>query len=336
MSGRIVGGGHVCRDVTKRIPHPAAKRGDLVRTKGMPDTLGGPGAAAFVSAANLFGVSGQVEFVCALGATAPKEPDPAACFILEQLHRAAIGTEHVVLYHCDDAGAPVSTSDTSVLVYPDGERDFYHDPGTNQLLDPDAFARLPLAIGDIFLLSGMGLLPKVAGEAGAVLYRRMQEEGLTTVIDLVHPGHNIPGGSFDDIRPLLPFCNWTTLSLAEAFQFTGKTDAAEIVRMLRDSGATNVVVKCGEKGMLVAAGGQTLLIPAFPIEAINTTGAGDAASAAVAYALAVGVDDPGLIGTFACGVGAYVAMVGKGAASVPNAPTIVEFIRGYQQFDWPV
>lgn len=55
-------------------------------------------------------------------------------------------------------------------------------------------------------------------------------------------------------------------------------------------GVRQVIITLGSKGVFVSSGGREEIVPAFPVEAIDTTGAGDAFSGGLLAALAEGKD----------------------------------------------
>ncbi|MDR0889318.1 MAG: ribokinase [Oscillospiraceae bacterium] len=57
-----------------------------------------------------------------------------------------------------------------------------------------------------------------------------------------------------------------------------------------EKGVENVLITLGEKGVFVSGGGKEALIPAFRVEAVDTTGAGDAFNGGLLTALADGKD----------------------------------------------
>ena len=65
---------------------------------------------------------------------------------------------------------------------------------------------------------------------------------------------------------------------------TGRQAAARLV----ERGAGTVIITLGEQGALVCDGGSAVHFEAFPVEAVDTTGAGDAFNGALAVGLAAG------------------------------------------------
>lgn len=70
----------------------------------------------------------------------------------------------------------------------------------------------------------------------------------------------------------------------EAAALTGEDDPERAARALRKAGVKRVFVSLGAAGMLAAEGETLLRLPCLPCRVVNTTGAGDAAMAAVVWA----------------------------------------------------
>jgi sugar/nucleoside kinase (ribokinase family) len=73
------------------------------------------------------------------------------------------------------------------------------------------------------------------------------------------------------------------LNTREALALTNATDASTAARVL-SAHAPRVVVTCGRDGALSVADGELLEVPGIPVEAVDTTGAGDLFAAAFAWA----------------------------------------------------
>ena len=66
----------------------------------------------------------------------------------------------------------------------------------------------------------------------------------------------------------------------------GEGDRVQSVAKMLDAGTQTVLVTLGAQGVLWAEKGQQVRIPAFRVQAVDTTAAGDAFNGALAYALA--------------------------------------------------
>lgn len=107
-------------------------------------------------------------------------------------------------------------------------------------------------------------------------------------------------------------------------------DAPEVLRRVLDRGPRIAVLKRGGLGCAVAAStGERYELPAWPVEVVDTTGAGDAFAGAfvAAWLGGAGLEDAG---RFANAVGALTA-TGLGAvAPIPTREQVVQFIRERQ------
>ena len=79
-------------------------------------------------------------------------------------------------------------------------------------------------------------------------------------------------------------------NLLEARALTGRESAEDCADALLDAGAGSVFLSLGSEGILAAAGNERIFLPCEPGSLVSATGAGDAATAAVAWALVQGLD----------------------------------------------
>jgi sugar/nucleoside kinase (ribokinase family) len=87
---------------------------------------------------------------------------------------------------------------------------------------------------------------------------------------------------------LLPLVDW--LIVAETFPttYTGNPDASEAAEELLDLGVEVLIVTQGSRGCSVHTGRKRFHVPALAVEAVDTTGAGDAFHGAFIYAMLQG------------------------------------------------
>ncbi|HEX9367356.1 MAG TPA: PfkB family carbohydrate kinase [Vicinamibacterales bacterium] len=104
-------------------------------------------------------------------------------------------------------------------------------------------------------------------------------------------------------------------------RLTGEPDIERALRLLRQRHAGMLCVTLGSRGAALLHGDRFIRQPAFPIDAIDTTGAGDVFRAGFIYALLRG-DAPAEILRFACAAAA-VSCTRRGAiASVPDLDAV--------------
>ncbi|MDH7569985.1 MAG: sugar kinase [Armatimonadota bacterium] len=193
--------------------------------------------------------------------------DPFGDFMVASLQREGIRTDGI------RREPGVHTSATMVCVSPGGERSFIHYLGANaELTDTDVDfsllkgARL-LHIGSAFLV------PKLDGEPLARVLRRAREMGVMTCVDTAWDGS---GRWMDALAPALPYADYCVPSLEEARQITREHEPEEIARVLLAAGVKVVGIKMGDKGCYVRSATEEHFVPAFHVEAVDATGAGDA------------------------------------------------------------
>ena len=86
------------------------------------------------------------------------------------------------------------------------------------------------------------------------------------------------------LRPILPRLRALKPNRLEAEALTGERDPERAARALLAAGAERVFLSLGEEGMLAAEGERMLRLPRTETEVLDTTGAGDAATAALVWA----------------------------------------------------
>jgi sugar/nucleoside kinase (ribokinase family) len=107
------------------------------------------------------------------------------------------------------------------------------------------------------------------------LFARARRAGLTTSLDTgFDPAERWDGGLRETLRETdLFFPNEVELAA-----LAGTADPEAGLRRL-ENGRTRVVAKLGPKGAMTLDGGRVVHVPAYPVEAIDTTGAGDSFNA---------------------------------------------------------
>ncbi len=102
------------------------------------------------------------------------------------------------------------------------------------------------------------------------------------------PGRLLINKGIGHIKPVLEHVDLLSLNGKEARTLTGHEDPELAASSLIKQGARSVVVKLGERGVYFSDGKSGKLVPAFKVEAIDTTGAGDAFASGMIMALGDG------------------------------------------------
>jgi len=95
-------------------------------------------------------------------------------------------------------------------------------------------------------------------------------------------------------------------TLEEALNWTGAGDIAEAAKHLLGQGPELVIIKLGGQGCVIVTPGGRVDLPAFPVQVVDTAGAGDAFAAAAVYGYLQGLS-PEQIGILANAAGAATA-----------------------------
>jgi len=244
VTGRLVGVGSVVVDVVATVAELPPRGGD-VWASGMRMVAGG-GFHALAAAARQ-GV--PVEYAGAHG-TGP----------FGDLVRAALRAEGVAVRLAPRAD--LDTGVVVVLVDGEGERTFVSGRGAETTLGPADLDDLALGAGDIVLVSGYGLDDALAEWVAGL------PEAVVVAFD---PGPLVRSGPFARGRGRL---DWISANAGEAAALTGASDP--VVAAARLGGRAGAIVRTGERGCVVAqAGAEPVVVPAVPVAAVDTTGAGD-------------------------------------------------------------
>jgi sugar/nucleoside kinase (ribokinase family) len=291
VTGRIVCVGHLMIDVVAEL------RAELAHGSDTPAavTLRSGGSAANTAA------------WCA-------EAGGAACFVgrvgADALGRSAVaelragGVDIAVVV---DPDAPTGTC--IVLVDRAGERSMIPSPGANARLVPGDLP--PLHAGDHLHLSGYLLLDPATVATAAAALGRAEAAGASISVDASSAQPLRAAGAVAFLAAL-PREALVLANAEEAEVLTGHRDPAAAARALGRRFAA-VVVKTGPAGAVLATVAGVHHIPAEPVRAVDTTGAGDAFAAGVLVARQHGRD-------WAAAVGAGVRLGAQAASRTGARP----------------
>jgi len=185
---------------------------------------------------------------------------------LAEFHAAGVDTRLVVR---GAAATPIS----AIFVKPDGARSIVNYKGdTNRLAGDD----LPFAtvLPKVVLFDGHQPALALAVAAWA------RKHGITTILD----ADTINEGNLDLVRR----CDIVAASEHFARAFTGAPTPAAGMASLAEI-APAVVVTLGERGLIWQREGETGALPAFAVDVVDTTGAGDTFHGALAAGAARGM-----------------------------------------------
>ncbi|RJP18643.1 MAG: ribokinase [Candidatus Omnitrophota bacterium] len=245
-----------------RLPKPGETvlGGEFIRAHG------GKGANQAVAAARL---GGQVSFVCRVG------NDSFGQEATEAYKQEGIDTSNIIV---DLSGA---SGIALIVVDEHGENYIAVASGVNLHLCPADvdFLATAFSTGDVLLLQLE--IPIATVERAAEIAK---EKGAIVILDPAPaPSDGLPDSLFPQLDYILP-------NEHEAAALIGKNnDLHSLAQALLQKGTRNVIITAGEKGCVLANQNRIETFPAFPVNAADSTAAGDAFAGGLAVALAEGI-----------------------------------------------
>jgi len=170
-----------------------------------------------------------------------------------------------------------TTGTIFVIVDRSGQRTMLSFRGVNVRLLPEEIPRQYVAGSRLLHVSGYSLVRAPQCDAALTAMKYAKEANVRISLDpspLVHlAGRKVLAETLGLVDVLLP-------NEAEAKYLSRKKNFKDAGRTLLEKGASIVAMKLGSKGCLVMNEHEELRVPAFNVETIDTTGAGDAYNAA--------------------------------------------------------
>ncbi len=168
-----------------------------------------------------------------------------------------------------------STSKTVILPVIGEDRRYIHTIGANADFTVDDIS-VPLVMqAQVFALGGYCVLPRLESQRIATLLNNMRENRVRTMLDIVVPA-STDHPTLDDLRPILPFIDVFMPNTEEAAMLTGETDPVKQAELFLHAGCNIAIITRGRDGALLMSTHETLEAPAFPVEVVDVSGAGDA------------------------------------------------------------
>jgi sugar/nucleoside kinase (ribokinase family) len=221
--------------------------------------------------------------------------DAAGDMLVAMLERDGVDTG--LLVRRDD----VQTSASVLPIRPSGERPAFHVVGANGTFTPDDLPQEEIEAATHLHLGGPEFM---GGEAAAPLLARAREYGVVTSADVLAPGEP---GLLDWIGPALEELDYFLPNGDQVLALTSADDLEAGCRALLDRGVGCVAATCGADGVLLVDEDGARRIAAIDVEAVDTTGCGDAFSAGFLRGLSLGRDRPGAA-RLGCAAASMVAL----------------------------
>lgn len=213
---------------------------------------------------------------------------------------------------------PSACTGTSVIALaPNGERSVLFVNGANELFDLDGVPDAWLRDRRVVSVSSLFVLPQFTGAAVGRLFARARAHGATTVLNICWP---VDGQGLDSLTPALAETDRFILSYDEGRQLTGHTLPERILDEIEALTRGLVVLTLAADGCCFREHGEFRRVPAVPVAATDSTGAGDSFVAGFIAGLSRDYP-PDRCARLACAVASY-AVTGPGA--YPRIPRLAE------------
>lgn len=212
--------------------------------------------------------------------------DHVGIFLLEDFRKEGVDVKGVTVSKSGRSGTVMGYVDSN------GDRALYVDPGVNDQLDFNDI-NLDYVSGTKFIHLSSFVAEKPFN-AQKQLIKQMPD--IEVCFD---PGAIYANKGLDTIKPIIKRSYALFPNEVEVKLLTGK-GYREGAKTFMELGAKLVAVKLGKRGCYVTDGKESHQIEAYNVEAVDTTGAGDAFCAGFIYGLVKGKDllECGRLGNF--------------------------------------
>lgn len=260
----------------------------LVTSRGMHG--GGQVATALVAVARL---GHTAQFVAVVG------DDPDGKAVVEDLAAVGVATDLVRI------ARDGRTASSVILVAPDGSRTILYDPGEHVEPDLTAGDRQLLADADAVTLAGTTSWTREAARSARGV----------TVLDL----------DFFDTDEQTLVCDCDIVIASAAYASSRSLEPGEAAHRLRGFGCEIAIVTLGAEGAVGVGPDGEHVEPAYPVEVVDTTGAGDVYHGAYLVAALEGM---GLAQAmrFAAVVSALKCRASGGRVGIPTRPEVAAIL----------
>jgi len=265
MKFDVIGFGALNVDKIYRVPK-IAKEGEETFILDFQEMPGGSAANTIVGLAKLGLKTGFIGKVA---------NDREGQILLNDFIREGVNTDGIAVAKKGKSGVVQAYLDKK------GERALYVQPSVNDSLTFEEINQEYAKKANLLHLTSVDKTPFQA-------QKKLIEE-LPDVKISLDPGEIYARKGLTVLRPLIKRSYVVMPSESELKMLMGK-DWEEGAKMLLKEGAVVVAVKLGDRGCYVTNGQETYLIEPFKVNAVDTTGAGDAFNAGFLYGLIKGKD----------------------------------------------
>lgn len=234
------------------------------------------GAPANV-AATIAMLGGQAHFCGKVG------EDAFGHFLKQTMEQAGVHTDQLIM----DSSAPTTLA--FVSRQKDGERDFIFNRGADELLSVEDLDLQQLMLLDMI---HFGSATALLSEPFSKTYEQlMQTLHLQNYFISFDPNYRVDLWKGDSdlfihkCEPFIEAANFIKMSDVELLLFARTENFEQAIEWLTQFNEKTIAITQGASGTMLIQNGQITTVPAFPVNSIDTTGAGDAFVGAALYQL---------------------------------------------------
>jgi len=245
---------------TDSFPRP----GETLLGKKFQTFPGGKGANQAVGAAKL---GAKTKFISKMG------KDQFADELIENLKSCSVCVENILIDESESTGLAI------ILVNKEGENEIVVISGTNMKLTPEEIESKK----ELFSQSKILLLQLEIPVETIIKAKELALQNSMTVILNPAPACKLDDLIYEGLDYLTP--NETELEILSGKSVNSIDEVKLAAHCMLDKGVKNVIVTLGDKGSMLINKEKAQLFEPYKVEVVDTTAAGDAFNAGLAYSL---------------------------------------------------
>ena len=286
-------------------PEPISVTG--YRAESCSLNIGGEAVNGAIASAKL-GTSTAI--LCHLG------KDAAGNLIEGELKKQNVDVSHIV--HSEEHATPITT----MFVTEDGSRKSITNTAHRYGFHPEQYMQA-IAGAKAVVCGSLFRAPFDDPDVIRTVTETAKRNGMLVFADTKLP--NFAKLALDDIQDSLPMIDYITPNEDEGRYYTGETEPEKMADVFLAKGVGNVIIKLGSKGCFFKNHEESIYLPAYDIDAVDATGAGDNFLAGFASEILRGCKGrEALVFANACGA---ICSTGVGAGTtLQNREQVLHFL----------
>ncbi|HLQ40191.1 MAG TPA: ribokinase [Tetragenococcus sp.] len=246
--------GSVNLDQTIRVEH-MPKPGETIHTKELYSMPGGKGANQAVAASRSLA---QVNFIGGVG------DDEAGKKLLEVLEKEGINIRGITTF------AGQASGQAYIMVDDQGENSIMIHAGANNAFRPEEVkTRAELIERSDFVIAQF----ESALTSTIAAFTLARNASVKTILNPAPALAKIPAELLEVTDMIVP--NETEAEILTGIKVVDKKSMEESAKVIHDLGIEAVIITLGSQGAFYDIGGESGIIPAFKVNTVDTTAAGD-------------------------------------------------------------